>query len=195
MEGSTGGLAPCVSSSVVGRRRRPIRGKEGALDEHKKIPRKDFIRLGAAVGLGGAGSSVLVACGGGGGSAQDGGKQTKEEEQAAGGATTSPSVGAGDPIVEAAFIPAGFAFSFNLAESGKPAVLVHLQDESWAAYETVCTHMGCEVGYQLESARLGCPCHGSVFNPAQGGAVVQGPAQEPLQEIKVDTKDGKVVRA
>jgi Rieske Fe-S protein len=161
----------------------------------EKVPRKDFIRLGAAVGLGVAGSSVLVACGGGGEAAQDGGKKTKKEEQAAGGAsTTSPSVGAGDPIVDAAFIPAGLAFSFNLAETGKPAVLVHLQDESWAAYEAVCTHKGCEVAYQLESGRLGCPCHGSVFNPAQGGAVVQGPAQRPLQEIKVDTKGGKVVR-
>jgi Rieske Fe-S protein len=161
----------------------------------EKVPRKDFIRLGAAVGLGVADSSVLVACGGGGEAAQDGGKKTKKEEQAAGGAsTTSPSVGAGDPIVDAAFIPAGLAFSFNLAETGEPAVLVHLQDESWAAYEAVCTHKGCEVAYQLESGRLGCPCHGSVFIPAQGGAVVQGPAQRPLQEIKVDTKGGKVVR-
>jgi Rieske Fe-S protein len=171
------------------------------LGEPKVPSRKDFIRLGAAVGLGVAGSSVLLACGGGGESAQeeeDGKKKPtkkEEQEQAAGGAsTTSPSVGAGDPIVDAAFIPAGFAFSFNLAETGKPAVLVHLEDESWAAYEAVCTHKGCEVGYQLKSGRLGCPCHGSVFNPAQGGAVVQGPAREPLQEIKVDTKGGKVVR-
>jgi Rieske Fe-S protein len=161
----------------------------------QKVPRKDFIRLGAAVGLGVAGPSVLVACGGGSESAQNGEKKTNKEEQAAGGAsTTSPSVGAGAPIVDAAFIPAGFAFSFNLAETGKPAVLVHLQDESWAAYEAVCTHKGCEVGYQLESGRLGCPCHGSVFNPAQSGAVVQGPAQKPLQEIKIATKGGKVVR-
>jgi hypothetical protein len=48
--------------------------------------------------------------GGGGGSAQDGGKKTnKKEEKGAGEAsTTSPSVRAGDPIVDAAFIPAGF---------------------------------------------------------------------------------------
>jgi Rieske Fe-S protein len=163
--------------------------------EEQKIPRKDFMRLGAAMGLGVAGSSVLAACSGG-ESAQDGEKAKKEEERAAGGAsTTSPSVGAGDSIVDAAFLPAGFAFPFNLAETGKPALLVHLPDESWAAFEAVCTHKGCEVGYQLESGRLGCPCHGSVFNPAQGGAVVQGPAQKPLQEIKVDTKGGKVVRA
>ena len=164
--------------------------------EEQKILRQDFIRLGTAVGLGVAGASVLVACGGG-GSAQDGEKKTKKkEEQGAGRAsTTSPSVRAGDPIVDAAFLPAGFAFPFDLAESGKPALLVHLPDESWAAYEAVCTHKGCEVGYQLESGRLGCPCHGSVFNPAQGGAVVHGPAQKPLQEIKVDIESGKVVRA
>jgi Rieske Fe-S protein len=165
--------------------------------DKEKVARRDFIRLGAAAGLGLAGSSVVVACGGGGGSAQDGGKNTKKkEEKGDGGAsTTSPSVKAGDPIVDAAFIPAGFAFSFDLAESGKPALLVHLPNESWAAYEAACTHKGCEAGYQLESGRLGCPCHGSIFNPAQGGAVVQGPAQKPLQEIKVDTKGGKVVRA
>jgi Rieske Fe-S protein len=162
------------------------------LDE-QKIPRRDFIRLGAAVGLGVTGSSVLGACSGG-QSAQDG-KKTKEEQGAGGSSTTSPSVRAGDPIVDAAFIPAGFSFSFNLAETDKPALLVHLPDESWAAYEAVCTHKGCEVGYQLESRRLGCPCHGSVFNPAEGGAVVQGPAQKPLQEIKVEIKSGKVVRA
>jgi len=164
----------------------------------ERVARRDFIRLGAAVGLGIAGSSVVAACGGGDGgeSAQGGGEKThKKKQQTAGGATTtSPTVSKGDPIVETAFIPAGFAFSFNLAESEKPAILVHLQDESWAAYEAVCTHKGCEVGYQLESKRLGCPCHGSVFNPAQGGAVVQGPAQKPLQEIKVETKSGKVVR-
>jgi Rieske Fe-S protein len=164
------------------------------LDE-QKIPRRDFIRLGAAVGLGVTGSSVLGACGGGGGESAQDGKKTKEEQGAGGASTTSPSVRAGDPIVDAASIPAGFAFSFDLAETDKPALLVHLPDESWAAYEAVCTHKGCEVGYQLESRRLGCPCHGSVFNPAQGGAVVQGPAQKLLQEIKVDIKSGKVVRA
>ncbi len=161
-----------------------------------KVPRRDFIRLGAVAGLGVAGSSVLVACGGGGGgAAQGGGEEPKKKERASGEpSTTSPTVKEGEPVVEAGFVPAGFAFAFEVAETGEPAVLVHLQDESWAAYEAVCTHQGCEVAYQLESGRLGCPCHGSVFNPAQGGAVVQGPAQEPLQEIKVDTKGGKVVR-
>ena len=163
-----------------------------------KVPRREFIRLGAAAGLGVASSSVLAACGGGGGGAaqEGGGKEPKKKKEQASGepSTTSPTVKEGAPIVEAGFVPEGFAFAFEVAETGKPAVLVHLPDNRWAAYEAVCTHKGCEVGYQPESGRLGCPCHGSVFNPAQGGAVVQGPAQKPLREIKVDTKGGKVVR-
>ena len=141
------------------------------------------------------GSSVLSACGGGGEPAPGGGQRTKEKRQAKAPTTTSPSVGKGEPIVEAAFLPLGFAFAFDLAESGDPAILVHLPDESWAAYSAVCTHAGCEVGYQLEARRLGCPCHGSVFDPAQGGAVVQGPAKKPLKKIEVRTEGGSVVLA
>jgi hypothetical protein len=79
VDGTTEGPAPCVSSSVV-RSRRPIQGEEDALGE-EKVPRKDFIRLGAAVGLGVAGSSVLVACGGGGEAAQDGGRRPRRRSK------------------------------------------------------------------------------------------------------------------
>lgn len=120
---------------------------------------------------------------------------TKEGRQAQASTTTSPSVGKGEPIVEAAFLPPGFAFAFDLAESGEPAILVHLPDERWSAYSAVCTHAGCEVGHQLEAQRLGCPCHGSVFNPAQGGAVVEGPAKKPLKKIEVRTEGDNVVLA
>jgi Rieske Fe-S protein len=167
-----------------------------------KVPRRDFIRLGAAAGLGVAGSSVLAACGSGGGSggaAQGGGKEPKKKnkkERASGEpSTTSPTVKEGAPIVEAGFVPAGFAFAFEVAETGEPAVLVHLPDGRWVAYEAACTHAGCEVAYQLESSKLGCPCHGSVFDPASGGAVVQGPAKSPLAKMAVRVREGKVVRA
>jgi Rieske Fe-S protein len=168
------------------------------LEDKEKVPRRDFIRLGAVAGLGVAGSSVLAACGGGGGAAQQGGgKEPKKKKERASGepSPTSPTVKAGDPIVEAGFVPAGFAFSFEVAETGEPAVLVHLPDESWVAYEASCTHAGCEVAYQLQSRKLGCPCHGSVFDPARDGAVVQGPAKEALGKMAVRVKEGKVVRA
>jgi cytochrome b6-f complex iron-sulfur subunit len=166
------------------------------LDKGKVPTRRDFIRLGAAAGLGVVGSSVWAACGGGGGAAQDGSKEPKKKEQASGEPSpTSPTVKEGEPIVEAGFVPAGFAFAFEVAETGKPAVVVHLPDDRWAAYEAACTHAGCEVAYQLESRKLGCPCHGSVFDPARGGAVARGPAKSPLAKMAVRVREGMVVRA
>lgn len=159
------------------------------------VPRRDFIRLGAAVGIGVAGSSVLAACGGGGGESAQGQQETTRKPAAEASTTTSPSVEAGGAIVDAAFIPAGMAFAFEVAETGKPAILVHLRDENWVAYSAACTHRGCEVAYQLEAQQLGCPCHGSVFDPADGGAVVNGPAENPLEEIEVRAEGEKVMLA
>lgn len=70
-----------------------------------------------------------------------------------------------------------------------------MEDGSWAAYSAVCTHAGCEVAYQLQSQTLGCPCHGSMFDPAQNGAVLQGPAEQPLEEIPVEASGGNMTLA
>lgn len=174
----------------------------------ERVSRKQFIRLGGALGVGVAGSSVLVACGGGESGAN--GQSTSgsgggETTASAGGTTqassqpsaTSPTVEQGGAIVQEEFLPPGQAFSFNVAgqDGPQPAVLVHMQDGSWIAYSAVCTHAGCEVAYQLNSQTLGCPCHGSMFDPADGGSVVQGPAEQPLQEIQVEASGGNVMLA
>ncbi len=46
-----------------------------------------------------------------------------------------------------------------------------------------------------KNAQLACPCHGSVFDPANGAEVVSGPAQIPLPEIPVEVRNGEVLRA
>jgi Rieske Fe-S protein len=103
----------------------------------------------------------------------------------------------GGVIVQEEFLPPNQAFAFNVAgqDGPQPAVLVHMEDGSWIAYSAVCTHAGCEVAYQLNSQTLGCPCHGSMFDPADGGSVVQGPAEQPLQEIQVEASGGNVMLA
>jgi Rieske Fe-S protein len=59
-------------------------------------------------------------------------------------------------------------------------------------FSAICTHEGCTV---LRSGnRLDCPCHGSVFD-ALTGAVLNGPAAEPLPRIPVRVTGGKVVLA
>ena len=165
------------------------------------MSRKQFIRLGGALGVGVAGSSVLAACGSE-SSGQGGGGQTTASSaggttQASQPSTTSPTVEQGEVIVQEAFLPPNQAFAFNVAGEGapQPAVLIHMQDGSWVAYSAVCTHKGCEVGYQLQTQQLGCPCHGSVFDPAQSGQVVQGPAQQPLEQIPVEASGGNVTLA
>ena len=158
------------------------------------ISRKRFIRLGAAVGVTAAGASVIAACGGGesGGSGGSGGETASSSGSAttgsSGGATGSASSGA---IAQASEVPANSAMEFT--DEGQPAVLVHLESGDFAAYSAVCTHQQCTVAYQ--DGQLSCPCHGSLFDPANGGEVVQGPAQEPLPEIPVQVQDGQITKA
>lgn len=87
----------------------------------------------------------------------------------------------------------GSALEFS--DGGDPAVLVHLENGDFVAYSAVCTHQGCDVAYNQDEGTLDCPCHGSVFDPANGASAESGPAGQPLPEIPVEVRDGAVVRA
>lgn len=160
----------------------------------QRLSRERFIKLGAALGVGAAGASVIAACGGG-------GEESKEDKGAVGGATeatqgdgkTVAQVQGGEAIAQESDVPAGSALEFTDDEAGRPAVLVHLESGDFVAYSAICTHQQCTVGYS--AGNLTCPCHGSVFDPANGGAVTNPPATQPLPEIPVEVRDGQVFRA
>ncbi len=105
--------------------------------------------------------------------------------------TMMEQAGGGQAIASTSDVSAGSAVKFK--DSGNPAVLVHLDSGDFVAYSAVCTHQGCTVAY--DDGLLACPCHGSVFDPANGGEVVTPPAEQPLPEIAVEVRDGQVYTA
>jgi arsenite oxidase small subunit len=202
-----------VCSCVV---RKPELSNEGGIVE-RAISRERFIRLGAALGVGAASASVLAACGGGSSGGESGGDSGNDGSGGGGGGeynarsggsktkTAKPSkepsakktggaekqAPGGKAIARASEVQPGSAVKFK--DAGNPAVLVHLPSGDFVAYSAICTHQGCTVAYR--NGQLACPCHGSVFDPANNGQVVTPPAQQPLPEIPVEVKGGEVFKA
>jgi cytochrome b6-f complex iron-sulfur subunit len=169
----------------------------------ERISRERFIRLGTVLGVG-AGCASLVACGGGAGSSGGGSGGGKSGGGDSGGgnygggsdggskkSSGGDAKAGGKAIASESDVAPGSAYKFK--DSGNPALLVHLDNGDFVAYSAVCTHQGCTVAYQ--GGNLACPCHGSVFDPANGAAVVAGPAPRPLPEIPVKVQGGEVLRA
>lgn len=161
----------------------------------EKISRETFIRLAAALGVGAASASV-AACGGGSGGSGDGsgdgsGVGTSTPAASADASREAATGTGGSAIAQESDVAPGSAVKFK--DGGKDAVLVHLDGGEFVAYSAVCTHAGCTVAYR--DSQLACPCHGSIFDPANGAEVVSGPAQTPLPEIPIEVQDGRIVRA
>jgi nitrite reductase/ring-hydroxylating ferredoxin subunit len=76
------------------------------------------------------------------------------------------------------------------------AVLVRLRGSGEVrAFSRICTHAGCAVCiFRREQSELECPCHHSVFDAADGGRIVSGPASKPLPELPLSVDaDGYLV--
>ncbi len=87
-------------------------------------------------------------------------------------------------------LPANDALAVTDPKTGDPAVVVHVSDSQYYAYDAVCTHAGCTVQYDPQQQLLMCPCHGGAFDPAHGAQVVAGPPPSPLAplEMKIDAQ-------
>jgi len=149
----------------------------------------------AALVLGGAVAEVGRAIGG----AKSAGSATRNLSLPTGGSTTTtaPSTGSTSPTItgstspttpgtllgSATDVPKGHAAGFTIPNSGDPGIVIHT-DGAFFAYDAVCPHAGCTVGYYAANDVIVCPCHGSEFAVSTGD-VMNGPAPHGLTKLKV----------
>lgn len=74
----------------------------------------------------------------------------------------------------------------------RPAMLIHHTDDTWAALDAVCTHMGCTVNFDAAQNKIVCGCHGGEFDPKTGDNI-GGPPPRPLGTFKVEVRPGSVL--
>lgn len=97
----------------------------------------------------------------------------------------------GTPIANTTDVKPGESLQFNWPTEKDPAVLIHLPEGRFVAYDRRCTHLLCPVLWEPGLDRLVCPCHDGHFN-ARTGQVLFGPPRRPLPVIDVAVRDGVV---
>lgn len=75
--------------------------------------------------------------------------------------------------------------SIGYAQQGDPGIIVALGSGKFAAFDAVCTHAGCTVGWDGQAGLLVCPCHGAAFDPHNNAQPVSGPTNIPLTELPI----------
>ncbi len=102
--------------------------------------------------------------------------------------TTAPPTTTAHPkgtlLGSASQVPTNQAASFTIPKSGDPGIVVHTKEGLFVAYDAVCPHLGCTVGYAPSVQLIVCPCHGSEFE-VMTGDVIAGPAPHGLTKLDV----------
>jgi cytochrome b6-f complex iron-sulfur subunit len=84
---------------------------------------------------------------------------------------------------------AGYPIGSHTVRPDIPAVIYNRGGEVMV-YSLTCTHLGCTV--EQDGGEFACPCHGSRFD--KNGVVLKGPAQKPLQKLRVDVLEDNTLR-
>jgi arsenite oxidase small subunit len=98
----------------------------------------------------------------------------------------------------------GDVSTFAYPLDGQENFLTRLSDSAWGgvgpdedivAYSTICTHMGCSIGGNVDPDRATagpCPCHYTSFDLSKGGLTVVGPATTDLPRVELEVEDGTI---
>jgi thiosulfate dehydrogenase (quinone) large subunit len=98
--------------------------------------------------------------------------------------TNAATASLGTKLGPATDVPVGNAATFTIPSNGDPGIVVQAVKGQFEAYDAVCPHAGCTVGYYAANQVLACPCHGSQFM-LDTGAVINGPAPHGLTKLNV----------
>ena len=88
-------------------------------------------------------------------------------------------------IIASTTLAINSAIVFTNPVDNVESLLICLPNGTYVAYERACTHQGVPVDYDTTTSTLLCPAHGSVFDPAQRGSVIRGPAPLPLRSVAI----------
>nr|WP_269664840.1 Rieske (2Fe-2S) protein [Streptacidiphilus rugosus] len=102
-------------------------------------------------------------------------------------APTSAPVSSGATVATSK-VPVGGAVRMNVPGATDPVYVVQPKAGTYCAFSSACTHAGCTVLPPKDGAFV-CPCHSSKFD-ATTGAVLQGPATQPLPRFAVTESNG-----
>lgn len=89
-------------------------------------------------------------------------------------------------------VPVGGVVHFTYPGPHDPAVLLRLDEHKFVAYQSVCTHLACEVLWRSDKSDLYCPCHHGRFSP-ESGKPVAGPPKRALPGIALARRGRAIV--
>jgi thiosulfate dehydrogenase [quinone] large subunit len=95
-------------------------------------------------------------------------------------------------VVQAGAVEFQVPTAIGNAAPGDPGIVVSLGGGTFAAFDAVCTHAGCTVGWNPAAGMLICPCHGATFDPRHNAQPVAGPTNIPLTELPISIQAGEI---
>ena len=95
------------------------------------------------------------------------------------------------PLGPASDLAVGQELKVSVPGIDDPVLVARVSETEVRAVSIGCTHFGSEVVLMLDQKGFSCPSHGSLF--AYDGAVIEGPASDPLRSYEVVEQDGQLM--
>ena len=84
------------------------------------------------------------------------------------------------------------SFRYQAANGNSVLIVQQVEDATKVqAFSSVCSHRGCNVGWQVNDKDISCACHGSRFSAS--GEVTVGPAETPLQTYVTKVESDRIL--